>query len=70
VSEKAWGSKFLETAGPPTGLPSSSVSSSFFLIQSQRVRSFHPLFGYKYLHLTLSAGFWVFRREVMLGPFL
>jgi hypothetical protein len=28
------------------------------------------LVGYKYLHLTLSAACWVFRRAVMIGPFL
>jgi len=31
--------------------------------------SFCPLVGYKYLHLTLSAACWVFRRAVMVGPF-
>ena len=29
-----------------------------------------PLVGCKYLHLTLSAAYWVFHSEVMLGPFL
>ena len=29
-----------------------------------------PLVGRKYLHLTLSAACWVFRRAVMIGPFL
>ena len=34
------------------------------------VSSFSPLVGYKYLHLILSAACWVFRRAVMIGPFL
>ena len=35
VSERSGGSRSIETAGPPRGLPSSSASSSFFLIQPQ-----------------------------------
>jgi hypothetical protein len=35
VSEKSQGSRLNETAGPPTGSPSSSASSSFSLIQPQ-----------------------------------
>jgi len=33
VSERSQGSRIIETAGPPSGLSSSSASSSFFLIQ-------------------------------------
>ena len=35
VSERSPGSRLIETAGPITGLPSSSASSSFLLIQPQ-----------------------------------
>ena len=35
VSERSWGSRLIETAGSPTGLPSSSASSSSSLIQPQ-----------------------------------
>jgi hypothetical protein len=35
VFERSQGSRLIETAGSPTGLPSSSVSSSFSLIQQQ-----------------------------------
>jgi hypothetical protein len=35
VSERSWGSRLVETAGPPTGLPSSSASFSLSLIQPQ-----------------------------------
>ena len=35
VSERSWGSKSVETASLPMGLPSSSASSSFFPIQPQ-----------------------------------
>ena len=35
VSERSQGSRLVETAGLPMGLPSSSASSSFSLIQSQ-----------------------------------
>ena len=34
------------------------------------VSCFCPLVGCKYLHLILSAAFWVFRSEVMIGPIL
>lgn len=44
VSELSWGSWITETAGPPTGSPSSSTSSSFSLIQLQgSAASFHWL---------------------------
>jgi hypothetical protein len=64
------GTRLIETAGPPTRSPSSSASSSFYLIQRQGVTSFCPLVGCKYLHLTLSAACWVFQRAVMIDPFL
>ena len=35
VSERSWGSRLVETAGPPIGQPS-SASSSFLLIQTRR----------------------------------
>ena len=35
VSERSWGFRLIETAGPPTGCPSSSASSSFLLPQPQ-----------------------------------
>ena len=35
MSERSLGSRLIETAGPPTGSPSSSASSSFSLIQPQ-----------------------------------
>jgi hypothetical protein len=35
VFERSKGSRLIETAGPPTGLPSSSASSSLSPIQSQ-----------------------------------
>jgi hypothetical protein len=35
VSERSQGSRLIETAGPLTGSPSSSASSSFPLIQQQ-----------------------------------
>jgi hypothetical protein len=35
MSERSQRSRLVETAGPPTGLPPSSASSSFFLIQPQ-----------------------------------
>jgi hypothetical protein len=36
VSERSQGSRLIETAGPPTGSPCSSASSSFSLIHPQR----------------------------------
>jgi hypothetical protein len=35
VSERSQGSRLVETAGLPLGLPSSSASSSFYLIRPQ-----------------------------------
>jgi hypothetical protein len=68
--ERSQGSRLIESVGPPTGLPSSTASSSFSLIQSNSmVSSFCPLVGCKYLHMTLSAAGWVFRRAVMIGYF-
>ena len=37
---------------------------------NRRVSCFCPLFGCKYLHVTLSAACLVFQSAVMLGPFL
>jgi hypothetical protein len=37
VSERSGGSRLIDTAGPPTGSPSSSASSSFSLIQLQEL---------------------------------
>jgi hypothetical protein len=34
------------------------------------VSSFHPLVGWKYLHLTLWVACWAFQSAVMLGSFL
>ena len=71
VFERSCEYRLIETAGSPTGSPSSSAPSSFSLIQSQgSVSIFCSLGGCKYLHLTLSACCWVFRRVVMIGPFL
>jgi hypothetical protein len=35
VFERSWGFRLIETAGPPTGSPSSSTSFSLSLIQPQ-----------------------------------
>jgi hypothetical protein len=50
-------SRLTEISGPHTGLPSSSASFSFSLIQPQ------GSVAYKYLHLTLSAACWVLRGQ-------
>jgi hypothetical protein len=49
--------------------PSSQLLSAFPNLTTG-ISSFCALAGCKYLHLTLSAACWAFRRAVMLGPFL
>jgi hypothetical protein len=66
LSERPHGSRLIETAGPPTGLPFSSAFFQPFLIQQQVSAASVSLLG---LHLTLSGAFWVFQWVVMLGPF-
>jgi hypothetical protein len=56
--ERSQESRLIETLGPPSGPPFSSAS--FSLPQFNRGQLLLPLFGYKYLHLTLSAACWVF----------
>jgi hypothetical protein len=64
VFERSWGSRLIETAGPPSPqLLSASLNSK------TGVRCFHPLVECKYLHLTLSAICWVFQGAVMLCLF-
>ena len=59
------GSRLVEIAGLPMGLPSSLASSSFSLIPQ-----LCPLDGYKYLHMTLSAACWASQRAAMLASCL
>ena len=59
--EQSQGSRLVETAGPPIGLPSSFPNST------TGVTSFCPLVGCKYLYLTLSAACWASWRAVTLG---
>jgi hypothetical protein len=62
------GVRLIETAGPPTGSPSSSSSSSFSLIQPQgSADSVHWLPTNICIWL---AACWVFQRAVMISPFL
>jgi hypothetical protein len=71
VFERSRGSRLIETAGPPTQLPSSSASYSFSLIQQRRsAASVHWLGATNSLPVTLSAVCWVFQSPVMLVPFL
>ena len=49
VSERSQGSRLVETAGIPMGLPSSSAFSSF---STTGVPGFCTLIGCKYLYLT------------------
>jgi hypothetical protein len=57
VSERSWGSRIIETAGPPTGSPSSSASSGLSLIQPQGLEASVLWLGANNLHLTLSAAY-------------
>ena len=70
VSERSQGSRLIETTGPPYRV---ALLFSFFQLfpnSTTGVSSCSPLVRHKYLHLTLSAAYWVFQRAVMLGPFL
>jgi hypothetical protein len=68
VSERSQASKIIETADPPTGLPSSSASSSFSLIQLQGSSdSVHWLGANNCIWISCFRVFW---RAVMIGPCL
>ena len=65
VWERSQGSRLIEIAGPPSGLPSSQLLSAF-PSSTTGVSNFCPLVVCKYLHLTLSAACWVFQWAVMI----
>jgi hypothetical protein len=66
VFERTWGSRLIETAGPPTESPFSSASFSLSLIQQQG----QLLLSICWVQITSSdsAACWVFWRAVMI-PF-
>jgi hypothetical protein len=66
VFERSLGSRLIETAGPPTGSPSSSASSSLYLIQQQGSAA-------SVCRLVTNICIWrsaVFQKAVMIDPFL
>ena len=67
--ERSGKSRLIETAGPLQDHPSPQLLSAF-PNSTIGVSCFCSLVGSKYLHLTLSAACWIFRRVVMLVPFL
>jgi hypothetical protein len=68
VFERSLGARLIKTAGPPTGLQSSSASFSLSLIQQQGQQLLST--GWMEISASLSADCWVFQRAVMIGPFL
>jgi hypothetical protein len=69
VFERSQGSRLIETVVLLQGCNSPQFPSAF-PNSTTEVSCFCPLFGCKYLHLTLSAACWGFQNEVMLGLFL
>jgi hypothetical protein len=61
--------RLIETAGPPTGSPCYSASSSFSLIQPQGSAASVLWLGVN-MHLILSVVCWIFQRAVMIDTLL